>query len=84
MVLRGTMARRRAGQEKSTWVAGCRARRTVAGRAEVRGLQAAGGVGWRGRHRKEVVMDRRKGDIEKGPSEGTRRVKRWRGQCQQW
>ena len=48
------------------------------GRAEGRGLQATGGVGLTGRQGKEMVVDRRRGSVEQGTNEGTRRVNRWR------
>ena len=66
------------------WATGCRARRTEGtGRAEGRGLQAAGGVGSGGGHGKEMVVDRRRGSMEQETSEGTQSVKRWQGHCQQ-
>ena len=67
-----------------TWATGCRARHTEGtGRAEGRGLHAAGGVSSRGLHGKEMVMDRRGGSTEQGRSEGTRSIKKWRRHCRQ-
>ena len=67
-----------------TWATGCGARRTEGtGRAEWRGLQATGGQGSRGRQGEEMVVDRQRGSFEQRRSEGSRRVKRWRGHCQQ-
>ena len=66
-----------------TWATGCRARPTEGtGRAEGCGLQAAGGLGSRGRQGKEMVVDRRRRSMEHGRREGTRRVKRRRGHCE--
>ena len=41
------------------------------------------GADTRGRHRKEMIVERRGGSMEQGTGKGTRRVKQWRGHCQQ-
>ena len=59
------------------WVTGCRDRYTEGtGRTDGRGLQDTGGADARGRHGKEMVVDRRGASMEQGTSEETRRVKK--------
>ena len=83
----GTKARHRAGQVKDrgiTRVTGSRSRRMEGtGRAEESGLRATCGVGSRGRHGKEMVVEGGRGSMGQGTSLGTGTAKRWRGDCQQ-
>ena len=78
---RGVVRRRGVGRGRRgwTWAAGFRASRTrVHGGQRGVGYMLQGGVGWRGRHRKELVVAGRRGSMEKGTGKGTWRVKRWR------